>query len=128
MRLLDTDVMVDILRAYQPAVEWLTSLNDDAPGLPGFVVLELMNGCRNSMEMMRMLKRIEPFHIYWPTDSDCNRALADFARGRLSHNLSILDVLIAECAAGLNATLCTFNTKHFKTIIHLRTEQPYQKR
>ena len=79
MRLLDTDVMVDILRAHKPAIEWLASLDDDAPGLPGFVVLELMNGCRNKMEMMRLLKRIEPFHIYWPTDSDRNRALADFA-------------------------------------------------
>jgi len=91
-------------------------------------VLELMDGCRNKMEMMRLLKRIEPFHIYWPTDSDCNRALVAFARSRLSHKLSVLDVLIAECAVGLNATLCTFNTKHFKAIPRLRTEQPYEKK
>jgi predicted nucleic acid-binding protein len=116
--------MVDILRAYEPAIEWLTSLHDDALGLSGFVILELMDGCRNSMEMKRLLKRIEPFHIYWPTDSDCNRALTAFARSRLSHKISILDALIAECAVGLNATLFTFNTKHFKAIPYLRTEQP----
>ena len=33
MRLLDTDVMVDVLRGYQPAVAWLESL-DEAPALP----------------------------------------------------------------------------------------------
>jgi predicted nucleic acid-binding protein len=125
MRLLDTDVMVDILRAYSPAVAWLESLDDDAPALPGFVALELMDGCRNKMEMKRLLKRLLAFQIHWPTDSDCNRALAEFARSRLSHHLSIMDSLIGECAVGLNATLCTFNTKHFKSIPYLRTEQPY---
>jgi predicted nucleic acid-binding protein len=128
MRLLDTDVMVDVLRAYPPAIEWLSSLTGDAPGLPGLVVLELMDGCRNKMEMMRLLKRIELFHVFWPTDSDGTRALHDFARSRLSHRISIMDVLIAQCPIGLNATLCTFNTKHFKAIATLRTEQPYAKK
>jgi predicted nucleic acid-binding protein len=52
MRLLDTDVMIDILRDYAPAIEWLSSLQDEeAPGLPGFVVMELVQGerwCRSS--------------------------------------------------------------------------------
>jgi predicted nucleic acid-binding protein len=61
-------------------------------------------------------------------DSDGTRALRDFARSRLSHRLSIMDVLIAQGAIGLNAALCTFNTKHFKAIAHLRTEQPYAKK
>ena len=79
------------------------------------------------MEMKRLLKRIEPFHIHWPTDSDCNRAVISFAQSRLSYGLSILDALIAECAMGLNATLCTFNTRHFRAFPGLRTEQPYEK-
>ena len=87
-----------------------------------------MEGCRNKMEMMRLLRRIEPFHVFRPTDSDCTRALRDFARSRLSHRISIMDVLIAQCAIGLNAPLCTFNTKHFKAITQLRTEQPYVKK
>ena len=127
MLLLDTDVMVDVLRGYEPAVEWLSLLTDEAPALPGLVVLELMNGCRSTMEMKRLLKRVEPFRIYWPSRADCDRALAQFAQGRLTHALSIMDVLIAECAVGLNATLCTFNTKHFKSITQLRTRQPYRK-
>src|SRR5205085_1754825 len=123
MRLLDTDIMVDVLRGYPPAIAWLSSLTGDAPALPGLVVLELMEGCRNKMEMVRLLRRIEPFHVFWPTDSDCTRALHEFARSRLSHQISIMDVLIAQCAIGLNATLCTFNIKHFKAVAHLRTEQ-----
>ena len=38
MILLDTDVMIDILRGYQPAIEWLTSVSDQEIGLPGLVV------------------------------------------------------------------------------------------
>jgi len=125
--LLDTDVMVDVLRGYEPAVEWLGSLTDEAPALPGFVVLELMDGCRSKMEMKRLLKRVAPFRIYWPRDTDCNQALIEFAKGRLTNALSVLDVLIAECALGLNATLCTFNTRHFRSIAHLKTRQPYRK-
>jgi predicted nucleic acid-binding protein len=69
MRLLDTDIVVDILRLYQPAIDWWNSLTGDAPALPGFVALELMEGCRNKMEMRRLLNRLQPFRIYWPTDT-----------------------------------------------------------
>ncbi|MGB4726496.1 MAG: PIN domain-containing protein [Thermogutta sp.] len=126
MRLLDTDIMVDIQRGYQPALDWLESL-DEAPGLPGFVVMELMEGCRDKQEMTRLRKQLESFQVYWPTDSDANRALLTFSQARLSHNLGVLDALIAECAIGLQASLCTFNMKHFKAITRLQTEQPYVK-
>lgn len=127
MLLLDTDVMVDVLRGFPDSVEWMRSLTEEVPALPGLVVLELMNGCRTKMEMKRLLKRVEPFLIYWPSDNDCDRALIEFAKGRLSHGISIMDVLIAETAVGLSATLCTFNTKHFKSIARLKTRQPYRK-
>jgi predicted nucleic acid-binding protein len=126
MRLLDTDIMVDIQRGYQPALDWLESL-DEAPGLPGFVVMELMEGCRDKQEMTGLRKQLEPFQVHWPTDSDANRALVTFSQARLSHNLGVLDALIAECVIGLQASLCTFNMKHFKAITSLRTEQPYPK-
>lgn len=73
MLLLDTDVMVDVIRGYPDAVEWMSSLTEEVPALPGLVVLELMDGCRSKMEMKRLLKRVEPFLIYWPTDNDCDR-------------------------------------------------------
>ena len=126
MRLLDTDIMIDILRAWGPALEWLAAL-DEAPGLPGFVVMELMWGCKNHQEMVNLRKRVLPFLIYWPNDRDSNRAMETFSHGRLSHNLGILDALIGECAVGRNAVLCTFNVKHFNAVLSLTTEQPYEK-
>ena len=126
MRLLDTDIMVDIQRSYQPALDWLESL-DEAPGLPGLVVMELMEGCRDQQEMTRLRRHLVPFQVHWPTDVDSNRALLTFSQARLSHNLGVLDALIAECVIGLQGSLCTFNVRHFRAIPDLRTEQPYPK-
>jgi predicted nucleic acid-binding protein len=43
----------------------------------------------------------------------------------LSHNLGLLDTLIAACAIGRSATLCTFNVKHYRVVPGLLTAQPY---
>ena len=42
MLLLDTDVMIDLVRQYPPALAWLTAKGDEEIVLPGFVVLELI--------------------------------------------------------------------------------------
>lgn len=44
---------------------------------------------------------------------------------QLSHELGILDALIAETAVGLNMELTTFNTKHYSIVATLQTIQPY---
>lgn len=87
--------------------------------------MELMEGCRDKQEMTGLRKQLEPFQVHWPTDSDANRALLTFSHARLSHNLGVLDALIAECVIGLQASLCTFNVKHFTGVPKLTTEQPY---
>jgi predicted nucleic acid-binding protein len=124
MRLLDSDVMIDLERQYPPALMWFDSLTE-APGLPGFVVLEMLEGCRNKAEIARVQAQAALFAVYWPTRSDSERAMSTFARARLSHRLSIPDLMIAECAVGLGATLCTFNVRHFRIVTGLVTEQPY---
>jgi predicted nucleic acid-binding protein len=126
MLLLDTDVCVDIARGYPPALEWYDQLPAPA-ALPGLVVLELLRGCRNMREMQRMRRVLQPFAVHWPTEADCTRAVETYARASLSHNLGMIDVLIAECAIGLSATRCTFDQKHYKAVPGLTTLPPYQK-
>jgi len=41
MILLDTDVMIDLLRQYPPAVAWLDSLGDEEIVLPGYLAVSL---------------------------------------------------------------------------------------
>ena len=126
MYLLDTDVLIDIQRGHAPAVAWLASLTD-LPGIPGLVVMELVQDARNGEQVRKALKLVAPLPVVWPTEADCRRALSDFTAFHLSHNLGLLDALIAACAVGLSATLCTFNVKHYRVVPGLVTAQPYSR-
>lgn len=126
MRVLDTDVLVDLLRFYPPAMSWFASLTDVSL-VPGYAVFELLAGCNNALAVQRLRRWLRPFRIYWPTTADCERALQNYARLSLSHSLGILDALIAECAIGLGTPLCTFNVRHFRAVPGLVIQQPYQR-
>jgi predicted nucleic acid-binding protein len=41
MYLLDTDVLIDIQRGHQPAIDWFAGLAE-VPSVSGFVVMELI--------------------------------------------------------------------------------------
>jgi predicted nucleic acid-binding protein len=123
--LLDTDVMVDVLRGFPAAVAWLNTLGSTPVGLPGLVAMELLQGCRDLAEQQRVEGELRRFTLHWPTEADCLRALGDFAAYRLSHNLGVLDALIGETAIGLARPLATFNIKHYGVISALKTIQPY---
>jgi predicted nucleic acid-binding protein len=123
--LLDTDVAVDVLRGHPPAVNWLQGLGSAPLGLPGLVVMELLQGCQNRAEQQRVEQFCQPYGLYWPTAADCQRALQDFAAFHLSHNLGLLDALIAHIAVGMREPLATFNVKHYGVVAGLTTIQPY---
>jgi predicted nucleic acid-binding protein len=125
MILLDTDVAVDILRGHPPAVSWLQGLGSTPLGLPGLVVMELMQGCQNKTEQQRVEQFCQPHTLYWPTEADCQRALRDFSAFHLSNNLGLLDALIAHVAVGLAEPLATFNVKHYGVVTGVTTIQPY---
>lgn len=124
MYLLDTDILIDIQRGHPPAIAWFASLAD-LPSVPGFVVMELIQDAQNSQQVRKALKLVAPLPIVWPSEPDCSLALSHFATYHLSHSLGLIDSLIAACALGLSATLCTFNIKHYKVVPGLMTEQPY---
>lgn len=126
MLLLDTDVLIDIQRGHRPAVDWFAGL-DELPAVPGFVVMELVQDAENREQVERARRLVAPLAIVWPSESDCLRALGDFERYHLSHKLGLLDALIAACAVGRGATLCTFNVKHYRPVPRLVTEQPYRR-
>jgi predicted nucleic acid-binding protein len=113
--------MIDVLRGYEPAKEWLKSAQEI--GLPGLVVMELLQGCQNSKEQRQLEKSISKYQLYWPDEESCNKALAIFSDHHLSDNIGLLDALIAETAIGINAELATFNIKHYRILHGLKTMQ-----
>lgn len=126
MYLVDTDVMIDIQRSYAPAIAWFASASE-LPSIPGFVVMELIQDAQNKQQVRKVLQMVAPLQIVWPTETDCARALSDFTAYHLSHNVGLIDSLIAACAVGRNEILCTFNVKHYRVIPGLSIEQPYSR-
>ncbi|MDZ8053208.1 MAG: PIN domain-containing protein [Aulosira sp. ZfuVER01] len=124
MYLLDTDILIDIQRGHAPAIAWFASLSE-LPSVPGFVVMELIQDAQNKQKLRNTLRLVAPLPLVWPTKADLNRALSDFATYHLSDSLGLLDALIAACAVGRGATLCTFNVKHYHVIPGLVMAQPY---
>jgi predicted nucleic acid-binding protein len=64
MILLDTDVLIDVLRGHAPAVGWLRGLGNTTLGLPGLVMMELLQGCRDKSELLRLEQFCRPYHLY----------------------------------------------------------------
>ncbi len=126
MRLLDTDVLIDIRRGFAPAVLWYAGLTEK-PNIPGFVAMELVAGCWDKKELIRLQTFLVGLPIVWPSEADCQRGLEHLRDYKLSHSLGLIDALIAATAIGQGATLCTFNVKHFSAVPGLITEQPYSR-
>ena len=122
--LVDTDILIDVLRGHAPAVEWFRSL-DELPSVPGFAVMELIQDADDEERIQKALKLVAPLRVLWPSADHCALALADFRRFHLSHGLGLLDALIGACAIERSATLLTFNHKHYRVNPNLSMAEPY---
>jgi predicted nucleic acid-binding protein len=89
--------------------------------------MELIQDSQNKQQVRKALQLVAPLPVIWPTEADCARALSDFTVYHLSHKVGLIDALIASCAVGRSATLCTFNVKHYRVIPNLHMEQPYSR-
>lgn len=128
MILLDSDVLIDLLRKYPPAVVWFNALPEDEElVVSGYVVMELIQGCRNKAEQERVHQEIGVYGVIWLSPTECDKALEIFATYRLSHNAGLLDVLIGQTAVSLGVPLHSFNQRHYRFIPGIQTVQPYVK-
>ena len=125
--LLDTDVVIDVLRQHPSAVRWASTERAQEVALPGLAVMQLLDGANTKLEARQVEQFVTQFRVFWPTVADHERARAMFSDLKLAHGIDIIDMLIAQTAAGLGAKLATFNTKHFRAVTNLETIQPYER-
>ena len=126
MALIDTDVLIDLLRGHEPTRLWLAGLPEN-PDIPGPAAMELYQGCHNKRESDGVSKLLRTFLIVWPSALDCSDALAHFSMLKLSHGIGLLDCLIAACAIERSTLLYSFNIRHFAAYPGLTVERPYTK-
>ena len=126
--MLDRDVMIDPFREYPPAKTWFDSINDsETMALPGFVVMELIQGCENKLQLKKLQRDLAFYETVWLEAEDCEQAHDVFTKYYLSHNAGLIDVMVGMTAVSLGVQLFTFNEKHNQFIPGLKTLQPYLK-
>lgn len=94
MILLDTDILVDVLRRYKPALVWLETIEDEI-ALPGFAAMELVRGCKNKSEQDAVEKTLNRVRILWLSEKGCSKAYEQFLKLHLWSEISMFDVLRA---------------------------------
>lgn len=122
--LIDTDVLIDYLRANADAVSYLENLRD-IPLISVITVAELHAGVREGRERTALTDFIEAFEIAPLTKQIASTGglyRRDFGA---SHGVGLNDALIAATAHVNNAGLVTLNRKHFPMLANVTV--PYQK-
>jgi predicted nucleic acid-binding protein len=121
--LLDSSVLVDVLRGYEPAQTWLAGQN--VLGVTSMVWLEIIDGAQNKASQKHALSLLRRFNLVKTTDDDLAWAVEKLLLYGLSHHLGAFDCLIAAAPARLNIPLYTRNLKHFRPILGSLAVQPY---
>lgn len=112
MVLLDTSVLIDVLRGSQPAADWLGGVGE-VPTCSELTRAEVLRGVR-SPERSRTERLLSS--LGWVSvDEHISRRGGELGRQyRSSHpGLSIVDFLIAATAQLLDADLATANVRHY---------------
>src|SRR5438034_9170905 len=97
--LVDTDIIIDIQRGFPAALAWFASLKEP-PGISVYSVMELIQDAQNKDHIDKAQRIVSRLTIVYATEADQRRALNDYKQFHLSHNLGLLDALIAASAIG----------------------------
>jgi predicted nucleic acid-binding protein len=122
--LLDTDVVVDALRGYAAAEQFIQD-NCDGITLSLLTVAELYAGTRNRKEEQTLAELLVLFPKTGVTESIALKAGLYRNRYGKSHGTGLIDALLAATAGVENLTLVTLNKKHYPMLeaVHV----PYRK-
>ena len=121
--LVDTDVLVDVSRNNQAAIDFLDQL-DDSWAMSVITSLELIVGARNKKEVTQIDQLVAVYSAIPLTTEIGNSSYGLLRQFAKSHGLRVFDSLIAATAIEENLTLLSRNKKHFQMIRNLNLEIP----
>ncbi|WP_187647278.1 type II toxin-antitoxin system VapC family toxin [Nitrosophilus labii] len=113
MILLDTNILIEVLKNNRKIVEFLNGLEDEVI-ISSITQMELFYGAFNKMEIKKLEKFFLNFEIVYIDEEISKIATNLVKKYSKSHNLNIPDSLIAATAIKKNCYLCTLNLKDFK--------------
>jgi len=115
MILLDTNILIEILKGHQKTIEKVESFHATL-AVSSISVMELYYGAINKAELNKLEKFVSLFHRVQLDENISIQATKLVKLYAKSHNLDIPDSLIASTALVHNTKLFTYNLKDFKYI------------
>lgn len=94
---------------------------------PFVVLLESLQGSRSKADANSLIAMFQALNVVYATERDCKLSIEIVHALAPSHGVGALDGLIGAMAIGNEATLCTFNDKHYRAIPRLKLLRPYAK-
>jgi predicted nucleic acid-binding protein len=121
----DTDIVIDILKNYSPAMQWLHSQRATKLGVSHIMRMEIILGSQNKFEQRQAIKVLQQFDVIEMNQADLDWAYDQLTKVHLSHGIGIMDCLIAAPCHRLALPLYTRNLKHFTPILGTVVQAPY---
>jgi predicted nucleic acid-binding protein len=123
--MIDTAIIVDLIRNHTPALNWLkTQVNVDL-GIATVTWMEVVKGANNKSDLTAVRKLMEQFDVVDLTATDQRWAMANYAAFKLSHGVGMYNALIAAPAQRLGIPLYTHNLKHIQPLLPKLAQKPY---
>ncbi len=121
--ILDSTVIIHLLRRYKPAVEWLKS--ERIYGITPITWLEVIGGARGKAHRAESEDLLAQFALVYLTEEDQRWAMEQFARFQFSHHIGMNDCLIASVAFRLELPLYTHNARDMQPLLGELARKPY---
>ncbi len=119
----DTSVLVDVLRLRSTAVDWFYNQNNLA--ITPMIQMELIAGAASKVDQQKAIQFIKQMQMLPLLPEDVTWAMEQQLQYSLSHNVGMNDCLIAATAKRLNLPLMTTNLKHFAPLLGTQVQRPY---
>jgi predicted nucleic acid-binding protein len=94
-------------------------------GITPIVWLEAVEGAQNTRVQQRVLAALQNFGMVYLTPADFDWAMQQTIAFGLSHNVGMMDCLIASVSYRLQSPLYTKNIKHFAPLLGALAQNPY---
>ena len=121
--LVDSSVLVDILRGYPDAQAWFNQ--QPVLYITRITWIEVIQGARDKIAQQRSLKLMRRFGIIELDATDITMAADLMLNWRLKLNIDLGDCLLCATVMRLKLPFYTRNLKHFSPILGTLASSPY---
>jgi predicted nucleic acid-binding protein len=111
----DSTVLVDLLRFYEPAVVWISQ--QPRLDVTSIAAMELLFGAQNKAAQRESIALLNDFDTTYLEQADLKWAYQQQLEYRLSHAVGVTDCLIASVSFRLQLPLYTHNLKHMQPLL-----------